>query len=331
MTTKLSNDGLRKAAILVASLDTAAADAVLDQLSPAQARQVREIVIEFEDIDQGEQRRVIDEFFNVGPAPANDNGVELDGRLAWLASRGGEEVVEQPAPSTVPAALPFRFLQETEADKLVRALVHERPQTIALVLSHMPPAKSGAVLARLPEAVQVEVVQRLIDLEETDPEILREVEEALRGRLADPLRGYPDVQTQRRRVAGLAAVAGILQATDGRTGIRILDNLASRDRTLAEKLLPRPMAFDDLAGVEDDVLAETFEEAGSQLMLPALFGAAPELIERVLACVSANDGEELRQQVNHPGPIRLRDVDEARRQVARIASRVNYKESGIRT
>ncbi len=41
MIMKLSNDGLRKAAILVASLDTAAADAVLDQLTPEQARQVR--------------------------------------------------------------------------------------------------------------------------------------------------------------------------------------------------------------------------------------------------------------------------------------------------
>ncbi len=76
----------------------------------------------------------------------------------------------------------------------------------------------------------MEVVHRLVDLEETDPEILREVEEALRGRLAE------HVQTQRRRVAGLQAVAGILQATDGRTGIRILDNLARGDRTLADQL-----------------------------------------------------------------------------------------------
>ena len=66
MIMKLSHEGLRKAAILVASLDTAAADAVLDQLTPEQARQVREIVVEMDDIDQGEQRRVIDEFFH-GP------------------------------------------------------------------------------------------------------------------------------------------------------------------------------------------------------------------------------------------------------------------------
>ena len=89
MTTKLSNEGLRKAAILVASLDTAAADAVLDQLTPEQARQVREIVVEMDEVDQGEQRRVIDEFYHVdSPAADGSSGVELDGRLAWLASRG---------------------------------------------------------------------------------------------------------------------------------------------------------------------------------------------------------------------------------------------------
>ncbi len=246
MIMKLSNDGLRKAAILVASLDTAAADAVLDQLTPEQARQVRTIVVEMEDIDQGEQRRVIDEFFHVGPkVPANrSEGVELDGHLAWLASRGGpSEPVGVPPLGGISAAIPpkggtpagppFRFLQEAEAEKLVRVLGNERPQTIALVLSHLSPARAGAVLSRLPENVQVDVIHRLVDLEETDPEILREVEETLRSRFSQP------VEMQRRRVAGLQAVAGILKATDGRVGMQILDNLASRDRAW-----PRSSALD---------------------------------------------------------------------------------------
>jgi flagellar motor switch protein FliG len=321
MTTQLTHDGLRKAAILVASLDTAAADAVLDQLSPEQARQVREIVVELEEIDQGEQRRIIDEFFHNGPAaPAqNDTGVELDGHLAWLASQASTRVEEEPVRPSVPAGKPFLFLQETETDKLVRAIAHERPQTIALVLSHVPPAKSGAVLGRLPEKLQAEVVHRLVDLEETDPEILREVEEALRGRLAQ------HVETQRRRTAGLQAVAGILQATDGRTGLRILDNLAKGDNTLAEKLLPRHLEFDELDDLEPDVIAELIDEAGMELMIPALFGASPQLTRRVLACIPAADARALSQRLRNPGPIRLRDVDEARREVARIATRINFQ------
>jgi flagellar motor switch protein FliG len=320
MIMKLSNEGLRKAAILVASLDMAAADAVLDQLTPEQARQVREIVLELDDIDQGEQQQVIDEFVQVGPkAPAKASaGVELDGRLAWLASRGPLESDETER-SAAPAGPPFRFLQETEAEKLVRLLGSERPQTIALVLSHLSPVRAGAVLARLPENVQVDVIHRLVDLEETDPEILREVEEGLRSRLSQ------QVEMQRRRVAGLQAVAGILHATDSRVGMRILDNLANRDLALAEKLGPRQLMFDDLANLDASALAEVFHEAGPELMLPALFGAAPQLVSRVLARIPQDDAREIRHALDHPGPIRLSDVEEARRQVARIASRLSYR------
>ena len=37
------------------------------------------------------------------------------------------------------------------------------------------------------------------------------------------------------------------------------------------------------------------------------------------------DARAIRHKLDHPGPIRLRDVEEARRQVARIASRLNYR------
>jgi flagellar motor switch protein FliG len=355
MTMKLSNDGLRKAAILVASLDTAAADAVLDQLTPEEARQVRQIVMQMDDIDQGEQRRVIDEFTAqgagghqvghhapmvvVGERGAGGHHVPMVGEqgagstgpgVEWIPSTPGPR---PPAPcSPLP---PFRFLQEAEADhvymvpELVRVLGSERPQTIALVLSHLSPVRAGAVLARLPQNVQVDVIHRLVDLEETDPEILREVEETLRSRLTQPV----EMQHRRPRVrgalAGLQAVAGILRATDGRTGMQILDNLAGSDRALAEKLRGpagwRPLTFDDLSDLDEGVLAAVFDEAGPELMLPALFGAAPELVSRVLAPIPQADARAIRQKLDHPGPIRLSDVEEARRQVARIASRSNYR------
>ncbi len=344
---KLSHEGLRKAAILVASLDTAAADAVLDQLTPEQARQVREIVVELDDIDQGEQRRVIDEFCQSeetkAPGSVRRNGlegaaagVELDGRLAELMGtklsgtdcrNGPEGTAHNRLPTPLP---PFGFLHDPgcwvprEAEKLVRVLGSERPQTIALVLSHLSPERAGDVLGRLPDTVQVDVIHRLVDLEETDAEILREVEEALRSRLSRPASGCP-VEMQRRRVTGLQAVAGILQATDGRVGMQILDNLASRDRALAEKLGPRQLTFNDMAGLDERVLAEVFDEAGPELMLPALFGAAPELVSRVLARMPHADARRIRHKLDHPGPIRLDDVEEARRQVARIASRMNYR------
>ncbi len=322
MPMKLSAEGLRKAAVLVSSLDTAAADAVLDQLSSEQAQQVREILIDMDEVDQKEQRRVIDEFFHTGPvAPVKaPPGIELEGRLAWMHSHDSPiPSNDEPADARPTIANPFAFLHEAEADKLARILTDERPQMIALVLSHLAPERAGGVLALLPEALQVEVIHRLVDLEETDPEILREVEEVLRSRLSR------QVQVQRRRVAGIQAVAGILHASNGQVGMQILDNLSSRDSTLADKLGPRQYAFDELFELGDRVLAELFDTAGPALMMPALLGAPPPLVNRLLAVVPAADARAIRQQLKSPGPIRLSDVDEARREIARIASRLNYR------
>jgi flagellar motor switch protein FliG len=342
---KLSNDGLRKAAILVSSLDTAAADALLEQLPTEQAQRVRELVVELDEIDPAEQRRVIDEFFRVGPPaavarpraavarpsaakvsplipPRNPAGIDLDGRQAQvILERVRREGGDRPGRSDADGrhAIPFQFLQEAEAEKLARLLGAERPQTIALVLSHLPPQRAGGVLSCLPAATQVEVVQRLMDLEETAPEILREVEEALESRLSE------QVEMQRRRVAGIAAVAGILAATDRRIGSRILDNLAAHDPSLAERLGPRTIEFDDLVELDDASLAEVVQSAGRELMLPALVGAREELVARVLGHLPAGEAAGFRRQLAAPGPLRLGDVDQARRDVARLARSAMYR------
>jgi flagellar motor switch protein FliG len=321
---KLSPLGLRKAAILVSNLDTAAADAVLDQLPPDEAQQVRRLAVELEKIDSDEQQRVIEEFFRVGPlVPAKSPpGIELDGRLAWLnlgqRSDDCQPLPSGPEPSARPAppSRPLRLLHEAEAEKLVRVLDGERPQTIAVVLSHLPPGRAGAILAKLPAAVQVEVIRRLVDIEETDPVILREVEEAIEARLAE------QVHMQQRRAAGLQALCGILEATEGQSGMQILDNLAVHDRKLAERLGPQPVEFDDLTDFDDELLVEIFEAAGQKVATAALLGAPPRLVERVLARLPQADA--LRRQLNEPGPIRLRDVEQARRQVAALARRISY-------
>lgn len=318
---KLTNQGLRKAAILVSSLDTAAADKVLDQLTPEQAQQVRMLVVDLGDINRGEQQRVIDEFFRVGPMipPKCPPGIELDGRLASLGITMDDAESEEPRQHRQAEGGSLQFLKEAETEKLARVLAEERPQTIALVLSRLPAARAGSVLSKLRPILQVEVIRRLVDLEETDPEILREVEEAIQARLSK------QVQMQRRRVAGLKAVTSILEASDGRTGMQILDTLSAYDQPLADKLDARTLEFDDLADMDDELLARIFKAAGQALMIPALLGSPPRMVERLLAQWPADQGDAIRRQLEHPGPIRLRDVEEARRQIARLARRMTYR------
>ena len=86
--------GIRKAAILVASVDESAAERLLAQLGPERAELVRRCRDGHRRIDAEEQQRVIDEFRRIGPMlpPQCPPGIELDGPMAartWPRSKCG--------------------------------------------------------------------------------------------------------------------------------------------------------------------------------------------------------------------------------------------------
>jgi flagellar motor switch protein FliG len=347
MMTEKQPSGLRKAAILVAALDRAAADAVLDRMGPEQADRVRQAVLTLGPVDPQEQRSVIDEFLRVSPmVPREPSGIELDGSLARrLADGSYRRIDDAHAGGVAGPSRPFRFLRETQSDQIARLLANERPQTIALVLSHLSQEQAGRVLVLLAPPVQVEVVRRLVDLEETDPEVLREVERALETRLAE------HVPMQRRRVAGASAVNGILQAAGQTVGRRILDNLAVHDEQLAEQFAsgelsrfsPRGgaspadslwrgeretvpleppsdfLSFDDLTGLSDPALATLIAAADPDLLSLALVGAPAEVIQRMLQPLSRREARSVRREMENLVPIRLSDVEAARRQLVERA------------
>jgi flagellar motor switch protein FliG len=321
----LTNAGIRKAAILVACLDRAAADAVLEQLTPEQAHRVRQAVVVLDDIPDNEQRRVVDEFFRLGPQPSTQQsvGIELGGRLGREIGLGRSAPAAKEAAASDSHPTSFVRLREAEGEKIARLLSGERPQTIALVLSHLSARQAGGVLTLLQPNLQTEVVRRLVDLEETDTAVLQEVEQALESRLSQK------VPMQRRRVAGLQAIGGILQASESNVRLQILDNLAAHDRALAERLGPPPMEFDDLADLDDATIADAFRAADPQWIMPALLGASPEITDRVLHLLPRAQAESLRRKLEHPGPIRLSDVETARKKIAEIAVRVVYAKGKI--
>jgi flagellar motor switch protein FliG len=216
----------------------------------------------------------------------------------------------------VAGAPPFDFLHETEEEKLARLLSGERPQTIALVLAHLSQKQAGKTLIRFSPQTQAEVLRRLVDLEETDPEILRDVERGLRARLSE------QVQMQRRRVAGLSAVSGILEASDHDVGTQLAENLAVHDRQLAEQFSPPPIDFDDFVRVDSTALAAIVRAADPKVTVLALIGAPPELVSRMLREVPPTETARIRHHLDNPGPTRLSDVEEARRQMAGVARRL---------
>ena len=92
-------DNLRKAALVVASLDDDAADALLDGLPRAQAEALRRAVAALDHIDPREQDAAIAAFLRGAPQPlrSEPSGIELDEGLArrlGLPWRGAESLYD---------------------------------------------------------------------------------------------------------------------------------------------------------------------------------------------------------------------------------------------
>jgi flagellar motor switch protein FliG len=340
----LREAGIRKAAILVASLDRAAADRLLAQLGPHCAALVRQAVAAVDTMDVQERRRVIDEFRRIGSLVPDKcpPGIDLESPLArqlghaasaanriesLAATFSDDGAAGQTRLSALPAvpaagagdAPPFSFLRKAADKQLSELLGEERPQTIAMVLSQLPPERAGAVLTRLAPPLQVEVVRRLADLDSSDAETLREVEQALLARLSRQF------AIERKQAAGPETIAKILAACDRGAARSILDNLAEQDAPLAEQLGRRPIHFDELAQFDDAALEAVFGAAGPEVVLAALLGAPPHLVDRVLGRLHPDEARLLRGKLDCPAPIRLSDVESARQQIAALADQMSHR------
>ncbi len=346
-----STPNLRKAAVLVASLDRENAEKVLRQLPSDQAALVRRAAAELREINPAEQEMVIAEFFRIGPVapepvrtsapprtapmaqPLNDPhlaGIELDGSLAGRFARPQPKPVEA---ARVASALDG--LEHLDCGALVPLLEQEHPQTIAVAVSHLPHVKAAELLAALPAGLQAEVLQRLTHLDELDPESLHEVERQLERWIAQQSR------SRAVRSAGLSAVAEILRAASPQAREKLVTNLRRRDGLLADRLAERrpgasypnqpelvdepvvqTLPFEHLLQLDEASLAHLLRTAEPELVVLALAGADPARLERFLRPLEPHEAAALRRDLQQLGPTRLSDVEAAQHELALLGGQL---------
>ncbi|MBX3414579.1 MAG: hypothetical protein KF708_17970 [Pirellulales bacterium] len=327
MSQSMNHPPLRKAAILVASLDRETADRLVASMPAEEADRLYAEMARLGEIDPVEQRTIIDEFFRGSPPSAvGGDTLELSSTVEQQLAANTVMRIDEAAAMPLPN---FEPLRSTDAATLASILADERPQIVALVMSQLPPLQAATVLHRLAPALQAEVMRRLSDLDEPDALTLYEVERVLSGRLDHAVRA------NKRRATGLAALEGILQAAEGDASRHLLDNLAQHDRQLAARLrrdephevvaLPlaahvSSMTYAEFMRLDDRSLTVVFQSAGREVVLLALAGSTPQFVARVTTLFGATRPRQLDQAIESLGPLLLSDLEAAQDELARLAS-----------
>src|SRR5712691_11514745 len=240
--------GLRKAAVLLVQMGAERSAKVLAQLRETEVEELSAEIVRLGMVDPGLADEVVVEFGKMAAVPkhAGQGGMDFARELleASLGQDRAVDILDRLTASMVD--LPFSFLQNADSRQILSFLQDEHPQTIALVLAHLPAAGASAILSGLASELQTEVAHRIAVMDRTSPEIIRQVEKTLERKLSSVLQ-----PVEMSTVGGLQPLVDIINRADRTTERMILEGLEGRNPELAEQVRSKMFMFEDIVMLDD--------------------------------------------------------------------------------
>lgn len=310
--------GARKAAVLFVALQQETAAKLMRNLDRERVEEISREIAAIDAIAPEARDQVIHEFYNLLIARQYVDA----GGMAWARALLQKTLPPDEA-RRVMAVIehqvheqPFSFLQKTEKENLVTFLQEEHPQTIALVLSHVPSGMAVDILSALPTERQIEVVSRIANMDQTSPDVIKEVERGLEKRLAGL------VSERFERVGGVQAVAEILNMSGRAVEKAILEGLEEDHPQLVEEIRRLMFVFEDIIRVNDKGIQAVLKEVENDELALSLKTASEELKQKILRNMSERAAQLIREEMEFMGPVRVSDVENAQQKIVDIVRRL---------
>ena len=311
-------DGTVKSAVLLLMLDSDAAGKILRELPTETVEEVTRSLASLGDVPRKLGEDIVSEFYRVAMAEGwvREGGLDYARSLIRdsLDTKTAEKVIQQI--QTQVQRTPFSFLQKAESGNLLTFIQDEHPQTIALIVSHLPHHMASEILAGLEDRKQVEVVRRVANMEQTNPEVIREVEKGLESRLSSM------ISHSSEKVGGVETVAEILNLCDRSTERTIMEGVERQDSDLVEDIRRLMFVFEDISLVDDKGIQRVLKEIENDELCIALRTASNELKEKILGNMSTRAAEMIVEDMEFMGPVRVSDVEAAQQRIVDVARRL---------
>lgn len=305
--------GVRKAAILLMSLDEDEAARILSMMPQRYVESVSIAIAQLETVSGQEQEQIISEFLSSRPSAMGPNSGGLDRAKSLVKKALGKDagdtlsVLQQTL-----EALPFGFLHKADPQNILTFLIDEHPQTIAMVLSNIPAGLAAGVLNGLPSNRQMSVIQRVAEMGQTSPEAIEEVEKALAMRMSL-------FMTQAyRNLGGVPAVAEMLNVSDRSTERTIMDGLSKDKPELVDEIRRLMFVFEDVIKLHDKDIQMLLKNIETNQWALALKSASGPLQEKILGNMSQRAADMLREEMEFLGKVRLSEVEAMQQKVVDV-------------
>jgi flagellar motor switch protein FliG len=309
----------QKAAAVVVSLGADKASKIYKQLNENDIEKLTIEVARLGHITPEQMEEVLDEFYKtcLTQKVVTDGGMEY--ARAVLEKAFGEStaqtLLERLAKSL--KTRPFEFIRKSNVRNLISFLQHERPQTIALILSYADPDQASMVISELPKEKQIKVVESIARMESASPDAIKIVEASLKKKFESVLT-TADFTT----IGGIDYIADVMNHMDRANEKYIFDELGKENEELADTIRKKMFVFEDIVSMDNRSIQRFIRECDVKDIVYALKGSDDKIKELVFANVSTRMAESIRSDLEITVNVRLRDVEEAQQRIVGVIRRL---------
>ncbi|HEB55749.1 MAG TPA: flagellar motor switch protein FliG [Gammaproteobacteria bacterium] len=310
--------GAERAAIFMMSLGEQKAAEVLKHMAPKEVQKIGTIMASLSNVSNEKVESVLGEFVETA-SKQSAVGVDSDEYIrnmltAALGKEKAANVIDRILMGKNSKGLDsLKWMDPKSVASVVKS---EHPQIIAIVLSYLECEHAAEVLQYLPEAARADVLMRVATLDSVPPSALQELNQVLEKQFAG------SSSAQNSGVGGINIAAGILNFIDGDLEEAITEAITEYDAELAENIQNQMFVFDNLLEVDDRGMQAILREVQSDQLIIALKGADTEIREKIFRNMSSRAADMMREDLEAKGPVRLKEVEDAQKEVLAVAKRL---------
>ena len=306
--------GLQKASILLIALGPEKSATIFKHLKEEEIEELTLEIANTRSITPQIKEEVIDEFYEVCLAQQYiaEGGITYAKELLEKAL-GAEKAMDVIGKLTASLQVkPFEFIRKAEASQLLNFIQDEHPQTIALILSHLPLSQAAVIVSSLPPDRQADVAKRIALMDRTSPDVVKEVEKVLESKLSSL------VNQDYTIIGGVDAVVDILNAVDRSTEKHIMETLEIEEPELADEIRKKMFVFEDILLLDDRAIQRVLRDVDNNDMALALKSANEQVQAAIFNNMSKRLAVMIKEDMEFMGPVRMKDVEEAQQKIVNI-------------
>jgi flagellar motor switch protein FliG len=315
----MSEDGIRKSAILLMSIGEDQAVEVFKYLSPREVQKLGAAMAELQNVEREQVEGVLRDFREQAGVKTNI-GLNSDNYIRSVLTKAlGTEratgVIDRILRGNDTGGI--EALKWMDGASIAEMIKNEHPQIIATILVHLERDQAADVLTHFVERLRNDVMLRIAALEGIQPSALSELNEVL----IQLMQGAGKLS--KSALGGTTVAAEILNNLGTSLEASVIASLREHDAELAQQIEDQMFVFENLNDLDDRGIQLLLREVQSESLIIALKGTSTELREKIFKNMSSRAAEMLRDDFESKGPVKLSDVEAEQREILKIVRRLS--------